>query len=126
MSDKKSGRVASGTERNDFMKDMVQQAREQIDIDIFPEYDRDAAEQIARIIAEVYALPENASIRIDGVNLFAGLVAGVYDNLEYEHVSRVIENLREAQSANVKFLKSYIRTALYNAVFEDGLRDEML
>ena len=91
-----------------------------IEIDAFGE-DFAQAREIAMIIAEVLRLPETASVRIDGNNLPADMVADVYAYIEHEHVAEVIRRYREAKY-EIKHTKTYLRTALYNSVFELNAR----
>lgn len=96
---------------------VVAAAREQIAVDSFGcgEYER--AAEIAKIIAEVRLLPPEASVRIDGGDLPAGLVDSVYRELTAEHVRHVLENMTHIDY-RIRHMKTYLRTALYNSAFE--------
>ena len=95
----------------------------QIELETFSSTDKDFAKEIALIIAEVMRLPETALIRIDGNGLPAGMVQEVYAMLEREHVEGVISAYRRAKY-EIRRRKTYLRTALYNSVFETESRIE--
>lgn len=84
---------------------------------------RDQVRDIAMIIAEVYRLPASAAVRIDGNDLPAEMVAEVFGMITDEHVDYVLENLK-AIRYQITHMKTYLRTALYNSVFEMEARTE--
>lgn len=112
----KSRRVASGVRVCSTAKAYLNEVLEQIEFDCFSESQIGDAERIARVIAEVYSLPAESMIRIDGNSLKASFVASMYEEIENEDVVNVIAKMKK--TGEIKFLKSYIRTALYNAVIE--------
>lgn len=87
------------------------------DFESFEKSQRTAAEEICLIIAEVLKLPFGLNIRIDGGDLPAELVASIYKRIRKEHIELVLENFSRA-AYTVKHKKTYLRTALYNSVFE--------
>lgn len=95
----------------------LRRTRNRIDISSFEPSDRALANELIFIIAEVGALPCEAQIQINGEKLSAETVREVYVQLEKEHLELVIEKFREAKY-EIKYRKSYFRTALYNCVFE--------
>ena len=95
----------------------LEELEEQIPIECFDECDMSVAREIHRIIAEMSILPEECDVQIDGVKLPAAVVADVYRSLTVEHVKGVIENF-EQMAERIRFRKSYLRTALYNAALE--------
>lgn len=97
--------------------DVLEYIREIIDIECFGESDKRFAESIAYIIAEVLILPEDALVKISGVNLSAKTVAQVFLGVTHEHVAGVITRFRNV-NYEIKHLKTYLRTALYNSFFE--------
>lgn len=103
--------------------ELTEAARQQIELECFPERDAELARQIARIMAEVYRLPDECGIRIEGDRLPASMVKEVYAALTYEHVAAVIARFRLI-GYEVRHPKSYIRTALYNAALETELQLE--
>lgn len=96
---------------------LLETVKVQTDYDCFDEADAQQAEEIAMIIAEVLKLPDTATVRIGGSALPAEWVAEIYDRICHEHVLHVIENY-EKVTYEIKHTKTYLRTALYNAVFE--------
>lgn len=96
---------------------IVSTANAQIEIEAFDSFDKKQAEEIALIIAEIYILPETASIRIAGNDLPAEMVSQIFSRLEHEHVEHVIRHYRDVKH-EIKFTKTYLRTALYNSIFE--------
>lgn len=66
-------------------------------------------------------LPETAEIQIAGQKMPVLLVLSIYDMLEHEDVLAVMDSLEKA-TYEIKHKKTYIRTALYNSVFERETR----
>ena len=97
--------------------DVLEQVKEQIAIDCVPFEQILQAEELAAIIAEVLRLRPEDKLRVDGVMHSAADVQAVYAKLENEHVLHVIETYNEIPYP-IKSPKMYLRTALYNAVFE--------
>lgn len=97
--------------------DVLEQVKEQIAIDCVPFEQILQAEELAAIIAEVLRLRPEDKLRVDGVLHTAADVQAVYAKLENEHVLHVIETYNEIPYP-IKSPKMYLRTALYNAVFE--------
>lgn len=95
----------------------LDELRVQMPLDTFDEEDRALVGEIHRIIAEMSILPEECDVQIDGAKLPAGVVSEVYRELTDEHVRAVIEGFA-AISKRIVHRKSYLRTALYNAVLE--------
>lgn len=75
------------------------------------------AYELGMIIAEIYTLPENFKVRIGGAQLPAEMVSAVYQRLTKENIELVIEKFRGIDY-EIKYRKSYFRTALYNSAFE--------
>ena len=73
--------------------------------------------EICLIIAEVLILNPDSTIKINGSIMSARMVQEIYSLLRNDHVRLVFENFSNV-SAHVYNKKSYLRTALYNAVFE--------
>ncbi|MGM9681826.1 MAG: hypothetical protein ACI3XR_10025 [Eubacteriales bacterium] len=97
--------------------EIVDEVRGQLEIDCFPESDRAQAEEICLIIAEVMMLPDNMQMQIGGDKLSVGLVRGIYRRLTHEHIDLVIRNYAGV-GYMIRHKKTYLRTALYNCVFE--------
>ncbi len=75
------------------------------------------AQELCAIIAEVYSMASESEINVNGERMRASFVADVFLHLTSEHILAVIENYNQRRYA-VKNKKSYLRTALYNSVFE--------
>lgn len=101
------------------------EAKEQMRPDLLPPRDRRLAGELCAIAAEVYMLAAagEGTVRIEGEKVSCRMAAQVYRCLETEHLAHVIERYRTV-SHTVRNLKAYLRTALYNAVFELELRSE--
>ena len=97
--------------------EVLEQVKEQIAIDCVPFEQILQAEELAAIIAEVFRLRPEDELRVDGVMHSAADVQAVYAKLENEHIMHVIETYNEIPYP-IKSPKMYLRTALYNAVFE--------
>ena len=97
--------------------EVLEQVKEQIAIDCVPFEQILQAEELAAIIAEVLRLRPEDKLRVDGVMHPAADVQAVYAKLENEHIMHVIETYNEIPYP-IKSPKMYLRTALYNAVFE--------
>lgn len=96
---------------------------QQIEYEAFAPGKKARAYDIALIIAEVYKLPASASVRISGNDLPAEMVAEIFAELTSEHIEQVIENYAKAKY-EITHTKTYLRTALYNSVFELSSRAE--
>lgn len=99
------------------LRKKTEAALEQIEIGAFSERDDPLARVLAGIIAEVYILPPGCTVRIEGEALPVETVREVYAGITHEHVAGVISRFRET-GHRIRHIKSYLRTALYNAVFE--------
>lgn len=97
--------------------EVLEQVKEQIAIDCVPFEKILQAEELAAIIAEVIRLRPEDKLRVAGVLHTAADVQAVYAKLENEHILHIIETYNEIPY-QIKSPKMYLRTALYNAVFE--------
>lgn len=97
--------------------EVLEKVKEQISIDCIPLETILQAEELAAIIAEVLRLRPEDKLRVDGVMHPAADVQAVYKKLENEHIMHVIETYNEIPYP-IRSPKMYLRTALYNAVFE--------
>lgn len=109
----KSGRVSP---RLSF-KEAIEKVRGQIDIACFGPTEKEFANEIIMIIAEIFMLRDDSEVKIGGEQLDAYIVKQVLEQVREDHVQLVIENFNKVEYI-VNFKKTYIRTALYNAVFE--------
>lgn len=88
----------------------------------FHEYSRQHAmwgilHDMCRAMAEVYMMSPTARIKVAGEEMEAGMVAEVFREVTQEMAETLAEELRES-IAEVKCVKAYLRSALYNKVFE--------
>jgi len=74
-------------------------------------------QELCLIVAEVFVMDPESVMRINGAATAAGLVQEIYARLCCEHVRLVFDNFQDV-SRRVHNKKAYLRTALYNAVFE--------
>jgi len=73
--------------------------------------------ELCLIIAEVLVMSYDSSVKINGSFIPAYIVQEVYLQLSNDHVRFVFGNLHNV-SHRIYNKKAYIRTSLYNAVFE--------
>lgn len=100
-------------------KEAITKAEDQIG---FHEYSRKypcygILHDMCRVMAEVYMMSPTALIRINGEDMEAGMVAQVLEEVTQEMADERAEELRE-HLHEVTCLKAYLRSALYNKVFE--------
>ena len=97
--------------------DALRWVKERVSFDAFRREDKSQALELCFIIAEAERLPDGTPMQIGGDKLPAELVREIYGLLQYEHLEMVIENFKKEQR-ELRYKKSYLRTALYNSVFE--------
>ena len=73
--------------------------------------------ELCLIIADVLVLEPDTIITINGAKMAAFLIQEVYGKLNNDHLRFVFANFQNV-SHHVHNKKAYLRTALYNAVFE--------
>lgn len=98
-------------------ENLLDGVKRQIDISCFRPNKIAQAEEIALIIAEVMRLPPDTPVRIAGEIFPAEMVAAIYKRITHGHVEQVMINFGKA-AYEIRHIKTYLRTALYNAVFE--------
>ncbi len=72
---------------------------------------------LCRVMAEVYMMHPEATVRVAGEDLPAGLVADVYREVT-EVMAETLAAELQGQLAGVTYMKAYLRSALYIKVFE--------
>lgn len=92
-------------------------AEEQIDAMYIPIPDRGLAGDLCAVMAEMMILRDDALILIGGEQIEAFVVKEVYSQLGHEHALKVIRDYK-AQTKLIRNKRAYLRTSLYNAVFE--------
>ncbi len=95
----------------------------QIDAKSFKKSEQAQVIDLAMIMAEIKLLPDDALVRIAGNDLPVGLVSEIYDKIENDHIRMVLSKFKKV-NYEVRHLKTYHRTALYNSVFEIESRIE--
>lgn len=97
-------------------KEALNEVEERIEWYALRSDQRATGRELAMIIAEVELLPPDALIRIEGNDLSAEMVSEIYSRLTNDHIVLVIDELMDIRH-RVRAVKTYMRTALYNAVF---------
>lgn len=99
--------------------EILHAVEDQIFVSAFSDDLLPVAQNIALIIAEVYALSSSGTcmIHIGGQDLPAQMVADVYRRLEFENIDDVISRYTRVPY-EIRHTKTYLRTALYNSAFE--------
>lgn len=105
-------------------KEAITKAEDQIG---FGGYDRrhpcfGILHDMCRAMAEIYMMPPHAKVRINGEELEAEMVAEVLEQVTEEMAVERAEELLDV-IAGVTCLKAYLRSALYNKVFEFEVSD---
>ena len=108
--------VPSGT-----LLQVLAKVENNLQFDAFDDVYIEQAKEICLIIAEVFILPPMTEIQINGNKLTAESVQVVFDMLTHEDIISVMDNF-EAASYKIRHKKTYLRTALYNEVFERSSR----
>lgn len=108
-------------------REAITKAEDQIG---FREYSRQQScygilHDMCRAMAEIYMMPPHAKVRINGEELEAEMVAEVLEQVTAEMAEIRAEELRET-IAGVTNIKAYLRSALYNKVFEFEAADVKL
>lgn len=111
-SESKSGRVVK------FLK-ILEDVKIQVEADAFESEDTDMVEILCRNIATVYQLPPGQLITIGGEKKSAEQVQAVFSLIKHENIEHIITTFQEI-NYKVTHISSYLRTALYNSVFESS------
>lgn len=74
------------------------------------------AEELCKVMAEVYMMSSTSQIRISGEMLDGYMAKSVFAEITADHVRAVAEEYAATRCA-VKNPKAYLRTVLYNSVF---------
>ncbi len=95
----------------------LEKAESQVNLECFRPTDRDFAREIISNMAEVFMLLDATPVKIAGEQIDGYIIKQVFEQVREDHVQLVIDNFRKVDYI-VNYKKAYIRTALYNAVFE--------
>lgn len=96
---------------------VLKNIREQIELESFSKSTQPQANEIALIMAEVMIMSEHAKIRIESEDKSAEMAQTIFRSITHEHVQLVLEKFSKI-TYPVFNKKAYLRTALYNSVFE--------
>lgn len=115
---KESSQVGSGMEwpRLPF-EAALEAAKRQINVEAIEFVYRPFAMEIIANVAEMYMLADSLPVRINGERLDAWTVKQIFSRVTEDHVRHVIDSFCQIPY-EIHAKKSYIRTALYNSVFE--------
>lgn len=107
------------------MKKLIEIEKEiekKIFINNFSEEEKEKAKVMIKIVAEVLMLDGDRDISISGIPYKAEWVKDSFAEVNAEDIKQVIKNINRLRS-EIRNKKTYLRTALYNAVNERALRN---
>lgn len=99
------------------LPELMESIRRQIEFECFKDPEIDFAEEIVRIIAEVYRLRPETEITIAGEKLPVDLVRETFLLLTHDNVEQVMSDFLKV-NYQIRSVKTYLRTALYNSAYE--------
>lgn len=94
---------------------------EKISISEFSGEEKEKAKLLVKIIAEVMMIDGDRDVNISGIPYKAECVQKNFSEVNEEDIKSVIDNLDRLRS-EIRNKKTYLRTAIYNAVNERSLR----
>lgn len=120
-----SARGVPRNERSEFwgfqvrrpFKDEIRAVAKQLELYAVRDTDKALGLELCAIIAEVNLMRPEFRVKIGGEVLEAGLVKEVFACLTHDHLERVMDSFNTCVS-EIRNKKAYLRTALYNSVFE--------
>lgn len=95
----------------------AEDVRQSLLFDFFTESDKPLAAECCLIVTEVLRNIPDGVITVDGEEKSAAMVQEVFTMLTHEHIEQVIEVFKKL-SFPIRLRKAYLRTMLYNSVFE--------
>lgn len=98
-------------------REAFRRAAKQVELHCSEPYEVDRLRELCYIIAEVYILDPYSRIEIANETFDAYLVQEIFGELTHEHLRLVLSSFR-VQTKLIKKKRAYLRTALYNSVFE--------
>lgn len=107
------------------MKKLIEIEKElekKIFINNFSEEEKEKAKVMIKIVAEVLMLDGDRDISISGIPYKAEWVKDSFEEVNAEDIKQVIKNINRLR-VEIRNKKTYLRTALYNAVNERALRN---
>ena len=79
----------------------------------------EAVDELVELIAEVLAMPDTGTIRINGNDMPAVLVKKQYYKLRHDHIDYVRWTMKH-NTTKVANIRAYLLTALYNSIITIG------
>lgn len=98
-------------------REAVSRAEDQIEMDCIDPRLKAQARELCFIMAEIYLMHPDSHIKISGEELDGYLVQQIFSEITNQHIVLVITNFNR-NTYLIKNKKAYLRTALYNSVFE--------
>lgn len=92
----------------------LEDVKEQIGLSDFSFFDKRQAQEIALLIQDVLNMPENATIRVAGIDRTSKEVKERFRLLDHYYIEYVIEAIKD-NTTDIRNKRSYLITALYNA-----------
>ena len=107
--------------RGQSILDMLELVMQQVEYHCFVDMNSNRVDplykELCLIIAEVLVLRPDAIVKINGSDMNAHLVQEIYSQLRNDHIQLVFDNFHNV-TTHIYNKKAYLRTALYNSVFE--------
>lgn len=120
-----SGEVCSG--RRLTFREAMSRAAKQVGLDGFTQIigksvvmgtDYLLAKTLCMVMAEVYMTAPQHVMYVGGIPMEAQQIKDVYENLTQDHIECVMRKIQQSRGKAVKYQRPYLRTMLYNVVFE--------
>ena len=109
-------------------REAMSMAGKQIDIDGFYQRGVDGgwvqgpdymlARTLCMVMAEIYMAAPRYVFFVGGIAMEAAQIREVYGELTSRHIEAVSRKIRQSKGKTVKYQRPYLRTMLYNVVFE--------
>jgi hypothetical protein len=103
------------------LSDMLGKVMRQVDYHCFADLKFNRIDplykELCLVIAEAFLLESDSSVKINGSFVHTQLLKEVFSQLNHEHLRLVFDNFHNV-TVRVYNKKAYLRTAMYNAVFE--------
>lgn len=113
--------------RRPTFREAMSRAAKQVSLDGFTQIagksvvmgaDYQLAKTLCMVMAEVYMAEPSYVVYCCGVQMPAEQVQAVYSELTGDHIEYLIRKIKQSRGKAVKYQRPYLRTMLYNAVFE--------
>lgn len=109
-------------------REAMSRAAKQIDIDGFCQQSSDGvwgqgpdymlARTLCMVMAEIYMAAPHYVFYVGGITMEAEQIQEVYGELTGAHVECIMKKIQQSRTKAVKYQRPYLRTMLYNVVFE--------